>query len=517
MSNIPTIEEKCKGAMLGAAIGDALGWPNEFSKNEKRDAGPENKFYRWKRYTGGRYWRHDEEILAGEYSDDTQMILAVARSIITGEWEKTFSTVELPFWLEYERGGGRAVKNAARILKGGDYPWDSSKNEERTRYYAAGGNGAAMRILPHVIRSVKNKNVEHLMEEVMKNAVYTHGHPRAILGASCYAYALYILVQKNTVLEFGELADQVWSGAKIWGKMPAFLQHHDWLKRAKESAEYDYQLEWNHTVEAMKQKLRFICQELKKGLIIKDRDVLKHLECFDEVKGAGDVAATAAVFMASKYANNPALGIKIAAYSFGADTDTIASMTGGLLGMLCGMKWIPPEWSVVQDYKCLLSTAEILLSDNMKEKAEKDYMVYGWSDDKKETASPIGKLHQIEERKIDKTSFAVRIMKYQTLLGQTIYTREYSKKRYEERTAIDEIPKELDLQMFGKQQGKNGELRIDAELAGKLQRGSLIGKTTFNKVLKIFIELLEDDDVAGVAKKMKVDIKLVEMVKNMMI
>lgn len=113
MSNIPTIEEKCKGAMLGAAIGDALGWPNEFSKNEKRDAGPENKFYRWKRYTGGRYWRHDEEILAGEYSDDTQMILAVARSIITGEWEKNFSTVELPFWLEYERGGGRAVKNAA--------------------------------------------------------------------------------------------------------------------------------------------------------------------------------------------------------------------------------------------------------------------------------------------------------------------------------------------------------------------------------------------------------------------
>ena len=60
MSNIPTIEEKCKGAMLGAAIGDALGWPNEFSKNEKRDAGPENKFYRWKRYTMmKKYWQEN--------------------------------------------------------------------------------------------------------------------------------------------------------------------------------------------------------------------------------------------------------------------------------------------------------------------------------------------------------------------------------------------------------------------------------------------------------------------------
>ncbi|MGN0813400.1 MAG: hypothetical protein ACI4MQ_07830 [Candidatus Coproplasma sp.] len=36
----------------------------------------------------------------------------------------------------------------------------------------------------------------------------------------------------------------------------------------------------------------------------------------------------------SKYANNPALGIKQAANLFGADTDTIAAMTGGLMGKL---------------------------------------------------------------------------------------------------------------------------------------------------------------------------------------
>ena len=27
--SIPTIAEKCKGALLATAVGDALGWPNE--------------------------------------------------------------------------------------------------------------------------------------------------------------------------------------------------------------------------------------------------------------------------------------------------------------------------------------------------------------------------------------------------------------------------------------------------------------------------------------------------------
>ena len=30
MSNIPSIREKCTGALLASAIGDSLGWPYEF-------------------------------------------------------------------------------------------------------------------------------------------------------------------------------------------------------------------------------------------------------------------------------------------------------------------------------------------------------------------------------------------------------------------------------------------------------------------------------------------------------
>ena len=64
---------------------------------------------------------------------------------------------------------------------------------------------------------------------------------------------------------------------------------------------------------------------------------------------------------------------------------------------------------------------------------------------------------------------------------------------------------------------KNSELRVNAELARKLQGSSQIGKVTFNKVLKIFTELLENNDTAAVAKKMKADRALVEYSRNMMV
>ena len=100
---IPTQIEKCKGAMLATAIGDALGWPNEpRSKNRIEKPKVNDFFVEWTRSCKEPRW-HDERILPGEYSDDTQMTLSVARSIIVGDWERFLAEKELPFWLRYER------------------------------------------------------------------------------------------------------------------------------------------------------------------------------------------------------------------------------------------------------------------------------------------------------------------------------------------------------------------------------------------------------------------------------
>lgn len=425
---IPNRIEKCKGAMLGTAIGDALGWPNEpRAKNRKKRMEVTDHFVEWTRSSNNPRW-HDEVILPGEYSDDTQLTLSVARSIITGDWERFFAEKELPFWLRYERGGGSALLKAARILKEGYMPWQSNYVRD---YFNAGGNGAAMRILPHVIAAAGSPDIRKLMMDVAKNTRITHGHPRAFLGAACYAYALDYLLKKDSVLEYGELVDAVLDGQTEWG---AFLDpgtFGDWMNTAQLFCSYDFSAVWFLTLERMTTRLKYIQEALKKGLILDDKKVLTELECFAKTNGAGDVAALAAIYLSSRYANNPSLGIKIPAFSFGSDTDTIASMTGGLLGMLFGASWIPVEWQIVQDYDCLIRTTELILDDSKRELSGENSAKAGMQKNLW-TVTPIGKMRLMDSKNVPNGKNGdVIIKKWQTMLGQVLYTKTFLPFYYE--------------------------------------------------------------------------------------
>lgn len=422
---IPSKVEKCKGAMLGTAIGDALGWPNEpRAKNRKKNIEVSDHFMEWTRSSNHPRW-HDEKILPGEYSDDTQLTLSVARSIITGDWERFFAEKELPFWLQYERGGGGALLKAAKILKRGSLPWQSGYARD---YFNAGGNGAAMRILPHVVAAAEKPDIPKLMLDVAKNTCITHGHPRAFLGAACYAYALDYLLKKDSVLEYGELVDAVLDGQAKWGTALDSGVFGDWIHTAQRFCNYDFSAEWASALEHMANHLKYIQGSLKKGLILDDKKVLTELGCFAKASGAGDVAALAAIYLSSRYANNPSLGIKVPAFSFGADTDTIASMTGGLLGMLSGTSWIPVEWQIVQDRDCLIQMTELLLSSNKKEAAEENSAKAGMQKDLW-TSTPIGKMRLMDSKHVPngKNGDVIIIEKWQTMLGQILYVKTFQR------------------------------------------------------------------------------------------
>jgi len=143
-------KEKYTGALIGAAIGDALGWPNEQnSKNIRKNRNSIRTYVEWNRRAGGKYWPHEEKICAGEYSDDTQLIIATARSLLRGrQWSNFFRQAELPAWLKYERGGGGATKRAAQKWANNISPWDEKSNSplEIKDYFMAGGNGVAMKM-----------------------------------------------------------------------------------------------------------------------------------------------------------------------------------------------------------------------------------------------------------------------------------------------------------------------------------------------------------------------------------
>ncbi|MGL5972319.1 MAG: ADP-ribosylglycohydrolase family protein [Oscillospiraceae bacterium] len=419
------IEEKCVGAFVAAAIGDALGWPNEFrASNTSKKKFDTGNFSDWVRRSGGRYWNHNEKILSGEYSDDTQLILSVSRSLLCGDtWRSHMANKELPFWLEYERGGGGALKRASTALAKSKYPWQS---ENAKSYYDAGGNGAAMRILPHaVLHQNSPKGFAVIANEVIQDSMLTHGHPRAILGALCYSYALNCLLAKTEMLKFGTLLIEIIDGAVEWGSFPVSFDK-DWLYFANQY--YDFESLWKNTTTDMLNSLKRVSSALGKGLLDNEIDTLTHIGCFDKkVNGAGDVAAIAAIYLASKYANNPILGVKSAANSVGIDTDTIASMTGGLLGTLAGHAWIPAEWKLVQDYTCLTDVARLLLNSD-RVSASKAFVNNKLTEGVVWTSYPIGKCREIARYEIPcgKAS-VVTIIKLITILGQTLYLKKFNR------------------------------------------------------------------------------------------
>ena len=356
---------KAEAAIIGAAVGDALGWPEEGRATLATRKAPGSKrgeFVSWSRRAGGRFYAYEEEIGRGEYSDDTQLIAATARSLIeSGDWYRALIEIELPFWTAYERGGGGATKRAAESWLSGRPPWDGPVVDQR-RYFEAGGNGVVMRILPHCIWERYSANYSIVANEIARNGICTHGHPRALIGALAYGFAVWHQLRSTETLGYGALLDMLLEAQQVWSALPDSIANlPGWLVRAEDCFGGRYRDLWHKTVDEQLGLLRMAKEGMAKGALAVDQEVLRSIGCFDKrVSGSGTIAAAAAVFLSSRYAADPMNGVQEAAYSRGADTDTLASLVGGLLGAVNGMEWIGPLGLEIQDVEYLRSLARDL-------------------------------------------------------------------------------------------------------------------------------------------------------------
>jgi ADP-ribosylglycohydrolase len=105
-------QARTRSSMMWAAYGDALGFISELADEKglkRRTRGePLNRTMPWRRRVGGRSGV-EVELPAGCWSDDTQLRLAVARSIGPGGFDvESFARIELSVWPAYALGGGRA-------------------------------------------------------------------------------------------------------------------------------------------------------------------------------------------------------------------------------------------------------------------------------------------------------------------------------------------------------------------------------------------------------------------------
>lgn len=358
--------DRFKGAMAFSSIGDALGWPTEFGRYpgvvlKRFGQNYLTDFVEWEKLVGGRYWGYRERIREGDYSDDTQLALSLARCINEhGDFQPDkFAYFELPFWLSYERGGGRSIKVAARNLAHTRKEWMSNfYSQGGISYRNAGANGAAMRVLP--IALVNVNNADRLYQDAFQNAIVTHGHPRAILGSIIYASAIGFLLRESSVRNgnlceylhdviahssgFQEGLPFVYKWAEEWDRMPLNgLRFRDAFEETKgEAIRY----------------LKAIRQEIDSA----DRKYYEFTGALDpRFRGSGVSTVLVAVYLFSKYLDDPQKAMLTAVNMLGSDTDTVANFVGGLFGARYGLSIIPPELlNRLQDKEYILKTAEDL-------------------------------------------------------------------------------------------------------------------------------------------------------------
>jgi ADP-ribosylglycohydrolase len=349
---------KFQNSMLLSAVGDSLGWPLEFKK--RNGVSNLRDFLKWKKLVGGKWWGYVDTIGAGEYSDDTQLTLSVARSIDhEGNFRPDyFAYLELPLWLHYERGGGRSIKAAARnILKRRSTWWSNFYRTKEIEYSQAGANGVSMRNLPIALVNLNNET--QFVNDTFRNAIVTHGHPRAIVGALLIGGAqIYLLKHENI-----QVTEIVKFLKDLISRADAVAMANDdisgWLKmRIKLSP---FQKEMEQTLGETRLFLDKLEDYLNKG----DEQYYELTKAFDiGFKGSGTSTAMVGLYLAMKYLMDPEQALFVAVNALGSDTDTIAGFVGSLIGAYYGDS-VPSERlkdlaSRIQDKRYLMSVARAL-------------------------------------------------------------------------------------------------------------------------------------------------------------
>ena len=282
------------GAIIGHAVGDAMGFPTEFSKREELLKNPVIEMID----------STDIGQPAGSWSDDTAMDIATIDSFIQkkyfdykdimDKWVKWISKSEYtPTGVAFDIG--RTCLKAIKKFCNGTAPLQcgsTSINEN--------GNGSLMRILPVALYAYSKKlddiSIHKLTNEVSS---LTHAHEVSRLG--CYIYVQFIicLLKGNT-------------------KQEAY-KHIQYL---------DYSAYDMHSLKLYK---RILDEQIE-------------VQRLDQIKSTGYIVDTLEsamwIFMNAEHYKEAI----IASTNIGGDTDTIGAIVGSMAGIYYGFEDIPSSW-----------------------------------------------------------------------------------------------------------------------------------------------------------------------------
>jgi poly(ADP-ribose) glycohydrolase ARH3 len=169
---VPPKIDRARGALLGTFVGDALGMPYEGAPPA---AIPQ------------RLAMVDARCGRGTYTDDTQMAIALAESLLErGGIDPPALAQAFADAYDPRRGYGRGTTEVLRLVRSGVDPHAAARQAFGGQ--GSRGNGAAMRVAPIAVRYAGDAAA--LLGAARAGAAVTHAHPVAIDGAVALAAAI---------------------------------------------------------------------------------------------------------------------------------------------------------------------------------------------------------------------------------------------------------------------------------------------------------------------------------------
>jgi poly(ADP-ribose) glycohydrolase ARH3 len=180
---VPADIDRARGALLGTFVGDALGMPFEG---------------RSPREVPARVEMQDARLGRGTYTDDTQMMIALAESLLeyggvaVQALARAFADAHDP-----RRGYGSGTTEVLRRVRAGSHPHEAA----RSAFGGEGslGNGAAMRVAPVAVLYAHDDAA--LAASARESAGVTHSHALAIDAAVAQAAAIAAALKDEPPLE----------------------------------------------------------------------------------------------------------------------------------------------------------------------------------------------------------------------------------------------------------------------------------------------------------------------------
>ena len=317
-----TLRSRYRGCLIGGAIGDALGRPGEGRR-------PETIFERFGELREFQQWRGWASGPSGTITDDTQLTIEVAQTYLEcGCFDPADFARKIDEWLDFGRGKGRTCTQAALRIRAGE-PWTASG-------VPSAGNGAAMRAAP--IGLVRPDDIDALRFDAALSAIPTHADGMAIASAAAVAFAVAYLLRTPT----GDLDPLHFVGAVV---------------RSLDGIPDPGHPERRYGSRDRRVRLAERICEFPEFLDVSWQEAMSRTW-----NGAFVLESLpAAMWFFLAYRDDPEEAI-VRAASAGYDSDTVASMTGNLIGAYHGLEALPERWREdLEYYDALVGLADGLL------------------------------------------------------------------------------------------------------------------------------------------------------------